>query len=259
MTGAARLGQGPTLSCLREAVARTETICINSANSLRCACALRRSTAGGAPAAGTASGTRPPAVDGRTARGARARTSIAEALISLLQEGVARPTARQVAERAGVSLRLVFHHFEDMESLLESAVDVQVERHWKSLDVVSSEGDLRERVKATVNQRARLFNAIAPVRRAAAQAAGSSPTLARQLDSSRSLLRSRLRQTFSPELSMQIDGPSLDTSRATGCARGGDLVRDMGPTSTACRQIDLRDMPGRRTSRARRPRTNPAG
>jgi AcrR family transcriptional regulator len=136
-------------------------------------------------------------------------------LISLLEDGVTRPTARQVAERAGVSLRLVFHHFEDMESLLESAVSVQVERHWQNLEVVSPEGDLRERAKATVDQRARLFDAIAPVRRAAAHASGSSPTLARQLDSSRSMLRSRLRQTFSPELSMQIDGSSPTSSSPT--------------------------------------------
>jgi TetR/AcrR family transcriptional regulator, regulator of autoinduction and epiphytic fitness len=194
--------------------------------------------------AGTASGSRPPAVDGRTARGARARTSIAEALISLLQEGVTRPTARQVAEQAGVSLRLVFHHFEDMESLLESAVDVQVERHWKSLEVVSSEGDLLERVKATVNQRARLFNAIAPVRRAAAQAACGSPTLARQLDSSRSLLRSRLRQTFSPELSMQIYGPSLIHRElldalevATSFETWDQLRRHAGRSTSATRQV----------------------
>jgi AcrR family transcriptional regulator len=165
-------------------------------------------------------------------------------LISLLQEGVARPTARQVAERAGVSLRLVFHHFEDMESLLESAVDVQVERHWKNLEVVSSEGDLRERVKATVNQRARLFNAIAPVRRAAAQAAGSSPTLARQLDSSRSLLSSRLRQTFSPELSMQIDGSSptcrelLDALEvATSFETWDQLRRHAGRSTPATCQV----------------------
>jgi TetR/AcrR family transcriptional regulator of autoinduction and epiphytic fitness len=143
--------------------------------------------------------------DGRTARGARARRSIAEALVSLLADGVARPTARQVAERAGVSLRLVFHHFEDMESVLRSAVAVQAERHWDNLDAVSPSGALSDRVRSTVNQRARLFEAIAPVRRAAAQASGGSPTLARQLESSRKLLRARLCETFSKELSQSGD------------------------------------------------------
>jgi TetR/AcrR family transcriptional regulator, regulator of autoinduction and epiphytic fitness len=200
----------------------------------------------GLPEADTSSGSRPPAVDGRTARGARARTSIAEALISLLEDGLTRPTARQVAERAGVSLRLVFHHFEDMESLLESAVSVQVERHWQNLEVVSPEGDLRERAKATVNQRARLFDAIAPVRRAAAHASGSSPTLARQLDSSRRMLRSRLLQTFSPELSIQIDGSSpagrelLDALEVAASFETWDQLRRQAgrSTSATCRVVE---------------------
>lgn len=182
--------------------------------------------------------------DGRTARGARARKGIAEALISLLQEGVAGPTARQVAERAGVSLRLVFHHFEDMESLLESAVSVQVERHWQNLEAVNPEGTLRERVSATVSQRARLFDAIAPVRRAAGQASATSPTLARQLDVSRAWLRSRLRDTFSRELSMQIAGSPSDErdvlsalEAATSFETWDQLRRTGGRSSAATCQI----------------------
>jgi hypothetical protein len=90
-----------------------------------------------------------------------------------------------------------------MESLLESAVSVQAERHWDSLDAVSPSGELSERMHSTVKQRARLFEGIAPVRRAAAQSSEISPTLARQLESSRTLLRARLSETFSKELSRQ--------------------------------------------------------
>jgi hypothetical protein len=99
-------------------------------------------------------------------------------------------------------------------------------------------------VTATVNQRARLFDAIAPVRRAAAHASDSSPTLARQLDSSRSMLRSRLRQTFSPELSMQIDGSSptvrelLDALEvATSFETWDQLRRVAGRSTSATCQI----------------------
>ena len=58
-----------------------------------------------------------PATDGRVQRGERNRAAIVDALLSLLEDGVLRPSARQVAERAGVSLRAVFQHFDDMESL----------------------------------------------------------------------------------------------------------------------------------------------
>jgi AcrR family transcriptional regulator len=151
------------------------------------------------------------AADGRVARGIKARESIAEALICLLQDGVERPTARQIAERAGVSLRLVFHHFDDMESVLQSAVAIQVERHWQKLEAVDPIGALGARVTATVSERARLYEAIAPVRRAAGLAAGRSPTLARQLEAARRLLRSQLRHTFSSELTAcTAGGPAAE-------------------------------------------------
>src|SRR6202040_367201 len=66
--------------------------------------------------------------DGRVARGERTRRSLAEAMISLLEEGDAQPTARRIAERAGVSLRLVFHHFDDLEAIYSELADRQAER-----------------------------------------------------------------------------------------------------------------------------------
>ena len=68
---------------------------------------------------------------------------------------------------------------------------------------MSPSGALSERVRSTVKQRARLFEGIAPVRRAAAQSSEMSPTLARRLESSRVLLRGRLSETFSKELARQ--------------------------------------------------------
>jgi AcrR family transcriptional regulator len=53
----------------------------------------------------------------RSPRAERARASIAEALLSLIDEGDLQPTANRIAERAGISLRLIYHHFGDLESL----------------------------------------------------------------------------------------------------------------------------------------------
>ena len=200
-----------------------------------------RIASGGSPTGAPTSG----ASDGRVARGIRARESIAEALIYLLEHGVERPTARQVAERAGVSLRLVFHHFEDMESVLQSAVAIQVERHWKKLDAVGPEGDLAKRVRETVRRRAQLFEAIAPVRRAAGLAADRSPTLARQLETSRRMLRSQLRHTFSGELTACESGRSAAKGRelldalevSTSFETWDHLRRQSGRSVTAARQV----------------------
>ena len=56
-------------------------------------------------------------VDGRRRRSVRSRQRIVEALLGLIRDGEMHPSAAQVAQKAGVSLRTVFRHFEDMESL----------------------------------------------------------------------------------------------------------------------------------------------
>lgn len=151
--------------------------------------------------------------DGRLARGIRAREAIAEALIALLEEGADRPTAKQVAERAGVSLRLVFHHFEDTEAVLQAAVQIQIQRHWRNVNSFSTEGTLAERVRSTVRMRGALYDGIGPVRRAAALVAGRSNVIAEQLELGRSLLRTQLKDTFARELSSRASKSPATTFR----------------------------------------------
>ena len=67
-------------------------------------------------------------VDGRTLRGERTRSAIVEALIGLLHDGEERPTAKQIAQRAGVSVRSIFQHFDDLEGLYADLVKVQAAR-----------------------------------------------------------------------------------------------------------------------------------
>ncbi len=67
-------------------------------------------------------------LDGRRARALRARDAIVDALLDLMQEGQVRPTAAQIAARAGVSLRTVFQHFRDLEALFAAAADRQTAR-----------------------------------------------------------------------------------------------------------------------------------
>ena len=92
--------------------------------------------------------------DGRVARGERTRRALAEAMIVLIEEGDPLPTARRVAESAGVSLRLVFHHFDDLESILRAAVEIQEERHWRPIRPVAPTLPVHERVARVVRQRA---------------------------------------------------------------------------------------------------------
>ena len=111
--------------------------------------------------------TPPATLDGRLARGARARAAIVEALLALIERGDLRPSAARIAARAGVSLRSVFQHFNDVESLFAAAAERQAERLASLAGAVDDQGPLARRLDAFVRQRARLLEAVSPVRRAA--------------------------------------------------------------------------------------------
>lgn len=134
-------------------------------------------------------------------RGERTRRRIAESVISLMEEQQQPPTAKEVAARAGVSVRLIFHHFEDMDTLYKMVAGMQFERHWKSLDPVPAELPLDQRIERTVARRAKLFDSIAPVRRTAIVLAARFPEQAAGLSESDRLLRDWTSLTFSSELS----------------------------------------------------------
>jgi AcrR family transcriptional regulator len=57
------------------------------------------------------------ASDGRHSRSIATRQRIVAGFIELIGEGKVSPTAEQVALRAGIGLRTVFRHFDDMETL----------------------------------------------------------------------------------------------------------------------------------------------
>lgn len=105
--------------------------------------------------------------DGRTLRSQRTRAAVIDALLSLIEEGDVRPTAPRIAERAGVSLRSVFQHFNDLEALHAAVVRRKLEEVALLVRVVDPALPLPERLAAFVDQRANVLEMITPVRRAA--------------------------------------------------------------------------------------------
>jgi TetR/AcrR family transcriptional regulator, regulator of autoinduction and epiphytic fitness len=141
-----------------------------------------------------------PASDGRLARGQRTRRSVGEALMELLRAGDLDPTAKAVAKRAGVSLRLVFHHFADMDDLYQFVAGLQLRRQWADMPQLSAKLALSTRIERTVAHRAAFFEEIAPVRRALDCRAPSCPGVRQSVRSADSLLLEDLKATFAPEL-----------------------------------------------------------
>ena len=138
--------------------------------------------------------------DGRVLRGERNRVAVVEAMLTLIEEGDPQPTAKRVAERAGVALRSVFHHFDDVESVLAAAARLQAQRHWHVVQPVAPELPLSERIAQVVTQRSSLFERIAPARRAALLVEHDSPVIRAWLEEGRAMLRRQLVATFAPEL-----------------------------------------------------------
>jgi AcrR family transcriptional regulator len=103
--------------------------------------------------------------DGRVRRSEKSRAAILDALFELVGEGVLQPTAQQVAERAGVGIRSVFRHFDDMEGLF-AEMGARLRREaLPLLREPGPDGALGARVEALVRRRARLFERIAHYKR----------------------------------------------------------------------------------------------
>jgi TetR/AcrR family transcriptional regulator of autoinduction and epiphytic fitness len=133
-------------------------------------------------------------------RGERTRARIAESVLDLLAGSDLPPTAKEIAAEAGVSVRLVFHHFEDMDALHRAVQQAQFERHWQGLRAVAPDLPLAQRIDRTVQQRAKLFEAVGPVRRKAVALAARHQAVADGLDLTNTMLRDWLEETFAGEL-----------------------------------------------------------
>jgi AcrR family transcriptional regulator len=106
-------------------------------------------------------------IDGRTARARRTREAIVDATLALLDAGNLRPSAEEIAERAGVSPRSIFQHFGDRETLLRAVSMRQAERVSRIVEHLPDTGPFELRLDAFVEQRARVLEFITPVRRSA--------------------------------------------------------------------------------------------
>jgi AcrR family transcriptional regulator len=152
------------------------------------------------------------AVDGRTLRRERNLQAAVDAVLGLLEDGHPQPTAQQVAERSGVSIRSIFRIFEDMDSLHAAAVARQTERIQALAVVVPQNGSTGERIDALVAARSRLFETIGPVRRSALRQAASSPVIAAGLRRADRALRAEVQHVLQLDDGAELDGADAVTS-----------------------------------------------
>ncbi|MFM1975484.1 MAG: hypothetical protein RL145_330 [Pseudomonadota bacterium] len=102
--------------------------------------------------------------DGRRARSQTSRDKIVAAVLHLIQGGDLSPSAARVAEVAGVGLRSVFRHFDDMDTLYQE-VSERVSAEVMPLLQEPVTGDTwKERLLRIVERRTSIFERIHPFR-----------------------------------------------------------------------------------------------
>lgn len=148
--------------------------------------------------------------DGRLARGRHTQDRIVDAVITLIEEGDPAPTTARIATRAGISTRLVYHHFHDLEQLLDITVDRRIQQVMARLTPAPTTGTLSDRIAGVVAQRSDMLEWVTPVRLAAMRLEPYSPRLREGRDAMLALARAQLATIFATELD-----PLPPTPRAT--------------------------------------------
>ena len=144
-------------------------------------------------------------IDGRTAKGLRsreqARESILNAYVELIRSGVPKPTARETAERAGLSLRAIFNHFSDMQALRLASVNrMQLQSSQFFSDQIPERGTAAERLEFFVQRHMRRLEYVTPFHRTAAMTESIDPDVAEAMRKARIAARNDLTKMIGPAL-----------------------------------------------------------
>jgi TetR/AcrR family transcriptional regulator, regulator of autoinduction and epiphytic fitness len=133
-------------------------------------------------------------------RGEQTRRRMVEAARTLLEESEHPPTAKEIAARANVSHRLLFHHFRDLESLLGMVTALQIERYRTEVAEVPPHLPLRVRIDRTVRHRTALYESMGHLASNSSALSARLQAVADGVAHAHALLRSRLEHTFRQEL-----------------------------------------------------------
>jgi AcrR family transcriptional regulator len=106
-------------------------------------------------------------LDGRRQRSDASRRKIALAMLDLLREGEADPSADLVAERAGVGRRTVFRLFSDMEGVFREMHAIMTARLTPEFARPFEATTWRERLDELIERRAKAFEQMLPIKTAA--------------------------------------------------------------------------------------------
>ena len=97
---------------------------------------------------------RAPKIDGRRLRSERTRLAIIEAYLELLRRNSVMPTAAQIADEAGCSVRSIFERFSDLNALSLATADYAIAQGQAEAVARNINGDRPTRIRSHVETRA---------------------------------------------------------------------------------------------------------
>ncbi len=144
---------------------------------------------------------KPVRIDGRRQRSERTRQTIIEAYLALLRDNPSVPTAAQIAERAGYSVRSIFERFPDLLALRIAATDHAFALGNALAMPRNVEADRATRLRTQVETRAHTCEQWLPLWRALNANQGESVDLKTRIRLAREMIMKRLELMYRPELS----------------------------------------------------------
>ncbi|MDO3647956.1 TetR/AcrR family transcriptional regulator [Nocardia mangyaensis] len=155
--------------------------------------------------------------DGRQPRRRRdpdkTREAIIDGLLAAVGEGDIEPTSREIAARAGTSVRSVFVHFADRETLLVAAMERQSAMVEDCLTEPDPTRPLAERIALAVAQSAAIFTLQRTPRLAGLRESRATPAIDTRMRRTDVRIRTSLATLFAPELAAPdgtVDDELLD-------------------------------------------------
>jgi AcrR family transcriptional regulator len=167
--------------------------------------------------------------DGRRQRSERTRQLIIEAYLGLLGEGVRTPTASQIAEQAGYSVRSIFERFTDLRALSLATADHAIVVGQTESEARDVDGDRPTRIKSHVKTRALACEKWLPLWRALLETQDQLAELKSRVMMVRLANLERLKLMYGPELAILPDAERQQLLLALGALtsfEGWDQLRN---------------------------------
>jgi AcrR family transcriptional regulator len=181
--------------------------------------------------------------DGRRKRGDQSRRQIVDAMIELVRSGEMSPSAAQVAERAGVGLRTVFRHFDEMEVLYREMAEVIRARIMPEVVKPYSGNNWRDRLGELVSRRVTLYDEIMPLKVAGSVLRFRSPFLMEDYHEHLRMERKTLRQVL-PDFILEDGDLFRALEMLTSFQAWRRLRQDQGLSAIDAKRVTLRLIEG---------------